>query len=130
MSDRWPTANSARLAKFQHVDIDWLRRGVRGGVSCIRDNVKEITLVDKFESRRLDLRPDQRFVRAVQGLDDARACALLGRVITHDQFTPRLQRLIESLDHLGAIDAEVSDVVIGIEKRHKIEVIDPRWRLI
>ena len=41
----------------------------------------------------LDLRRDQRFFRTVQGLDDARARTGLGRVIAHDQFAARLQRI-------------------------------------
>lgn len=49
---------------------------MRVGVSGIPGNVEEIAVVDQFESRRLDLRRDQRFVRTVQGLDDARARAL------------------------------------------------------
>ena len=53
---------SARLAKFHHVDIDWLSRGMRGGVSGISGDVEEIAVFDQFESRRLDLRPDHRFV--------------------------------------------------------------------
>src|SRR5215471_13711256 len=56
---------SARLAKFQHVDIDRLRRGMRGSVPGILGNVEEIAVVDQLEPRRLDLRPDQRFVRTV-----------------------------------------------------------------
>src|SRR5258708_5860199 len=51
---------SARLAKFQHVDIDRLSRGMRVVVSCIPGNAEKIAVVDQFESRRLDLRPDQR----------------------------------------------------------------------
>jgi hypothetical protein len=47
---------STRLAKFQHVDIDRLGRGMRGGVSGIPGDVEEIAVVDQFESRRLDLR--------------------------------------------------------------------------
>jgi hypothetical protein len=46
---------SARFAKFQHVNIDRLSRGMRRGVSDIPRNVEEIAMVDKFESRRLDL---------------------------------------------------------------------------
>ena len=69
---------------------------MRVGVSGIPRNVEEIAVVDQFESRRLDLRSDQRFVRTVQGLDDARAGAGLGRVIAHDQFAARLQCIIES----------------------------------
>src|SRR5437868_15548029 len=30
--------------------------------------------------------------------------------------------------HLGAIDPKVSNVVVGIEKRHEIEIMYPRWR--
>ena len=63
---------------------------MRVGISSIPGNVEEISVVDQFESRRLDLRRDQRFVRTVQGLDDARARAGLGRVIAHDQFAARL----------------------------------------
>ena len=54
---------SVRLAKFQHVDIDRLSRGTRGGVSGIPGDVEEIGVVDQFECRRLNLRPDQRLVR-------------------------------------------------------------------
>jgi hypothetical protein len=53
-----------------------------------------VAVVDQFESRRLDLRRDERFVRTMQSLDDAGARAGLGRVIAHDQFAARLQRLI------------------------------------
>jgi hypothetical protein len=99
-------------------------------VSGIAGNTEEIAVVDQFESRRLDLRPDQRFVRTVQGFDDARARAGFGRVIAHDQFAARLQRIIKSLIHLSAIDTKVSNVVIGIEKRHEIEIVHTRWRRI
>ena len=54
---------SVRLAEFQHVDIDRLRRGMRVGVSSISGNVEEIAVVDQFEPRRLDLRGDQRVAR-------------------------------------------------------------------
>jgi hypothetical protein len=54
---------SARLAKFQHVDIDRLSGGMRVGVAGIPGNAQEIAVFDQFESRRLDLRRDQRFVR-------------------------------------------------------------------
>ncbi|MGA7862393.1 MAG: hypothetical protein WCA23_00080, partial [Stellaceae bacterium] len=63
----------------------------------------------------------------MQGLDDARARAGFGRVITKDQFAARLQRIVESLVHLDAIDTKVSDVVIGIEKRHEIEIMHAWW---
>jgi hypothetical protein len=64
----------------------------------------------------------------MQGLDDARARAGLRRVIAHDQFAARLQRIIESLIHLGAIHTKISNIVIGIEKRHEIEIMDTRGR--
>ena len=60
-------------------------------VSGIAGNTEEIAVVDQFESGHLDLRPDQRFVRTVQGFDDARARAGFGRVIAHDQFAARLR---------------------------------------
>jgi hypothetical protein len=66
----------------------------------------------------------------VEGLDDARARAGLGRVIAHNQFAARLQRIVESFIHLGAIDTKISDVVVGIEKRHEIEIMHTRWRRI
>ncbi len=47
---------SARLAEFQQEDIDRFSPGMRVGVSCIPGNVEEITVVNQFESRRLDLR--------------------------------------------------------------------------
>ena len=62
---------------------------MRVGISGIPGNVEEIAVVDRFESRRLDLRRDQRFVRTVQGLHDTRARTGLGRVIAHDQFAAR-----------------------------------------
>ena len=50
--------------------------------------------------------------------------------IANDQFASRLQRIVQSLVHLGAIDTKVSNVVIGIEKRHEIEIMHTRWRRI
>ena len=45
-------------------------------VSGIAGNTEEIAVVDQFESRRLDLRPDQRFVRTVRRDLDAVTNAL------------------------------------------------------
>ena len=76
---------------------------MRVGVAGIPRNVEEIAVLDQFESRRLDLRPDERFVRTVQGLDDACARAGLGRVIAHDQFGLVASRM--SLAHGSAAAA-------------------------
>src|SRR5205807_8665636 len=98
---------------------------MRVGLSCIRGNAEEIAVVEQFESRRLDLRPDQRFIRTMQALSDARARTGLGRVIAHDQFAARLQRIVKGLMHLGAVDTKVGNVVIPIEKRHAIDPASP-----
>jgi hypothetical protein len=39
-------AGSPRLAKFQRIDVDRLSRGMRWGVSGIRWNMQEISVVD------------------------------------------------------------------------------------
>src|SRR3982074_2505454 len=92
---------SARLAEFQHEDIDRFSPGMRMGVSCIPGNVEEIAVINQFESGRLDLRPDQRFIRTVQRLSDARARTRLGRVIANDQLAARLQPSQKALCILG-----------------------------
>ena len=59
----------------------------------------------------------------MQGFDDIGAGPGLRGVVADDEFATRPRRFIESLEHLGAIDVEVGDVVIGVEKRNPIEIM-------